>query len=73
MLSFQAQRQWELGSYGFALILDADEDTTRALLERNPAQLTVRFEVPRGPGAGGLNLYGSRAGAYPFNPTLLLD
>ncbi len=36
-------------------------------------RLIVRFEVPAGGLAGGLNLYGSRAGAFPFNPTLLLD
>ncbi len=70
VLSFQAQRQWELGSYGFSLTLSADEATTRELLQGGPDHLTVRFEVPRGPGAGGLNLYGSRAGAFPFNPTL---
>jgi predicted transcriptional regulator len=77
VLSFQVQGQWELGSYGYLTTIEADEATTRAILDANTTSgtrtLRVRFEVPRGPGAGGLNLYGARAGAFPMNPTVLLE
>jgi len=73
VLSFQAQGQWEMGSYGYLTTLEADEATSRGLLESGSRELIVRFEVPRGGTAGGLNLYGSRAGSTPLNPTVLLS
>ena len=53
-------------------------DAARRMLSREVVRgghVTVRFEVPRRPGAirGGLSLYGARMGAYPLDPTLFLD
>jgi hypothetical protein len=36
-------------------------------------ELRLRFEVPRAGWMGGLNLYGARLGAYPVDPTLLIE
>ena len=75
VLSFQAQGQWEFGSYGELITLEASREALDAMLAASGGarQLRVRFEVPRGARAGGLNLYGARAGAYPLNPTVLLN
>lgn len=73
VLSFQAQGAWEMGSYGFLITMEADSASTRAILAADSRRLRVRFEVPRGSNAGGLNLYGARAGAYPLNPTVFID
>ncbi|HET7767943.1 MAG TPA: glycoside hydrolase family 2 TIM barrel-domain containing protein, partial [Chloroflexota bacterium] len=75
VLSFQAQGQWEFGSYGTLITLEASAESLPAIVKETGAsrQLRLRFEVPRGAGAGGLNLYGARAGAYPLNPTILLN
>ena len=75
VLSFQAQGQWEMGSYGYLITLEAPAEALSAIRTEVGTErlLRVRFEVPRGRGAGGLNLYGARAGAYPLNPTVLID
>ncbi|HEV2121268.1 MAG TPA: hypothetical protein VGW38_00640, partial [Chloroflexota bacterium] len=73
VLSFQVQGQWEMGSYGYLITLDAPPESTRTILSAGSRRLRVRFTVPRGAGAGGLNLYGARMGAYPLRPTIILD
>ena len=73
VLSFQAQGNWEFGSYGYLTTVQADAAQTRRILETGDGRLLVRFEAPRGGRSGGLNLYGARAGAFPLNPTIFLD
>jgi hypothetical protein len=73
VLSFQAQGNWEFGSYGYLTTFEAGAAQAQRILQAGGRALVVRFEIPRGAGAGGLNLYGARAGAFPLNPTLLLD
>jgi hypothetical protein len=74
VLSLHNSEYWETASYGYLITLEADEATTRRILDsvRN-GRLVIRFEVPRSGRAGGLNLYGARMGAYPVDPTLFLD
>lgn len=75
VLSLHLHPDYEFASYGFLTRLSADADTTRRVLDavQNSA-ITVRFEIPHGAGrTGGLNLYGSRMGAFPVAPTLFLD
>jgi hypothetical protein len=65
---------FELASYGFLNTLHADADQARRILDASAGgKLVVCFEVAAGHSAGGLNLYGSRMGAYPIDPMLLLD
>ena len=67
------QGTWEFASYGALITLEASPEVTRNILAADSRRLRLRFEVPRGAGAGGLNLYGARAGSYPLNPTVILS
>jgi hypothetical protein len=71
VLSLHNSDYFEPGSYGFLIDLEAGGDLLRHIVENTTqgGRLIVRFEVP----AGGLNLYGSRMGAYPVAPTVFLD
>jgi hypothetical protein len=74
VLSAHTSAHWEPCSYGSLTRLEADREAAqRILAEAKDGRLVVRFEVPRTGFAGGLNLYGARAGAYPLDPVLLLD
>lgn len=76
VLSLHNAENFEFGSYGFLNRLTADAETARRILEAatQDKTLSIRFEVPRTGGtAGGLNLYGRTLGAFPVEPTLLLD
>jgi hypothetical protein len=74
VLSLHNSDYFEPGSYGFLFTLDADPVLTRRIVENTQGgRLIVRFEVPLGGTAGGLNLYGARMGAYPLAPTIFLD
>ncbi|HEX2036516.1 MAG TPA: glycoside hydrolase family 2 TIM barrel-domain containing protein, partial [Chloroflexota bacterium] len=74
VLSLHTSDYWEPGSYGFLTTLEADTDLTRRILDGAlGGRLIVRFDVPRSRAAGGLNLYGSRVGAFPVTPTIFLD
>jgi len=74
VLSLHPTDYWEPASYGYLVKLEADEATTRRIIdEAQGGRLLIRFEVPRGGAAGGLNLYGARMGAYPLDPTVFLD
>lgn len=73
VLSAHLSQSFEYASYGFLSTLIADRDTASQVLARSSdGRLVLRFEVPRGSAAGGINLYGARMGAYPIDPTLLL-
>jgi hypothetical protein len=74
VLSLHNSDYWEAGSYGFLVDLAADAALTRRIVENGQGgRLIVRFEVPAGGVAGGLNLYGVRMGAYPLAPTVFLE
>jgi hypothetical protein len=74
VLSLHNSDYFEPGSYGFLTDLEAGGDLLRHIVENTQGgRLIVRFEVPAGGLAGGLNLYGSRMGAYPVAPTVFLD
>ncbi len=74
VLSLHNSDYWEAGSYGFLTPLEAGDALTRRIVDNaQGGRLIIRFEVPQGPGAGGLNLYGNRMGAYPVGPTVFLD
>jgi hypothetical protein len=74
VLSLHPTDYWEPASYGYLVKLEADEATTRRILdEAQGGRLLVRFEVPRGRAAGGINLYGARMGGFPLDPTIFLD
>ncbi|MGH2367229.1 MAG: hypothetical protein ACRDI2_03440, partial [Chloroflexota bacterium] len=74
VLSLHNSDHWEPGSYGFLTTFQADAALTRRVLDNVQGdRLIIRFEVPQGPAAGGLNLYGSRMGAFPVEPTIFLD
>jgi hypothetical protein len=78
VLSLHLHETFETGSYGALFTLEADAAAARRMLRREVSpggHVTVRFEVPRRPGAlrSGLSLYGARMGAYPLDPTLFLD
>jgi hypothetical protein len=72
ILSLHLSQSFEVASYGFLTTLEADAQTARRILEAGPG-LAACFEVPRGLSAGGLNLYGSRMGAYPLDPTVVVE
>jgi hypothetical protein len=81
VLSLHYSENWEPASYGYLHTLEADEATTRRIFEAaqsgapgvQAGRLLIRFEVPRGGVAGGINLYGARMGAYPVDPMVFLD
>ncbi|MDQ3702000.1 MAG: hypothetical protein M3442_13920 [Chloroflexota bacterium] len=73
VLSLHNSDYWEAGSYGFLTTLEADPALTRRIVDNaQGGRLIIRFEVPQGGGAGGLNLYGARMGAFPVAPTVLI-
>jgi hypothetical protein len=45
----------------------------RMLSDAQHGERTLRFEVPHSGRMGGFNLYGARMGAYPVDPTLLVE
>jgi hypothetical protein len=59
----------------FAASQGSDDETQSAPVAQGvqAGRLLIRFEVPRGGIAGGVNLYGARMGAYPLDPTIFLD
>ncbi len=61
-----------MGSYGYLITFEATPDATHAIFA-DSRSLRIRFDVPRRASAGGLNLYGARAGGYPVNPTIIID
>ena len=74
VLSLHLHEHFEFASYGFLTTLEADAAAAQRILNASQGgQLVVRFEVPRTGTRGGLNLYGARMGAYPVDPTVLLD
>ena len=74
VLSLHPSDYWEPGSHGYLVNLEADEATTQRILgDAQGGRLLVRFEVPRGRAAGGINLYGARMGSFPLDPTIFLD
>ncbi|MGH2351229.1 MAG: glycoside hydrolase family 2 TIM barrel-domain containing protein, partial [Chloroflexota bacterium] len=74
VLTIHLHEPFEFASYGYLTTLRADAATARRILDAaTEDMLIVRFEVPRSGTRGGLNLYGARMGAYPFDPTLFLD
>ena len=74
MLSLHNSDYFEPGSYGFLTDLEVGGELLRHIVDNTQGgRLIVRFEVPAGGTAGGLNLYGSRMGAYPVAPTVFLD
>jgi hypothetical protein len=74
ILSVHLCEHFEYASHGFLTRMQADAETVRRVLAgaRN-GELTLRFEVPRSGRMGGFNLYGARMGAYPVDPTLLVE
>lgn len=74
VLSAHLHENFEYASYGFLIDLQVEKDTVQRILAARPEDdIMVRFEVPRTGKSTGLNLYGARAGAYPLDPTLLLE
>src|SRR5581483_5819190 len=75
VLSAHLSDQYEYASYGFLVTFEAEAVVLARILDRaaETRRLVVRFEVPRDGQRGGLNLYGSRMGAYPIDPTIFLD
>lgn len=75
VLSLHNAENFEFASYGFLTRVEADAGSTRQILAaaQKDGVLRVRLEVPRTGKAGGLNLYGGRLGAFPVEPTVLLD
>ncbi len=74
VLGVHLYQSFEMASHGYLTEFTADAETTRRILESTQnGEITVRFEVPRTGRAGGLNLYGARMGAFPVEPTLLLE
>jgi hypothetical protein len=74
VLSAHNSDNWEPASYGFLTTFAADAPLARRILAASKdGRLVVRLEVPRTGTPGGLNLYGSRMGAYPVAPTLFID
>jgi hypothetical protein len=75
VLSAHLSPNFEYASYGFLTTLEADAKTARRILAASAdGKLAVRFEIPQNAvKRGGLNLYGARMGAFPLDPTVLLD
>lgn len=74
VLSAHLSPNFEYASYGFLTELEADAQTVQRILTRQGDKLMVRFEIPHTAARkGGLNLYGSRMGAFPLGPTMLLE
>jgi hypothetical protein len=62
------------GSYGFLIKNEVDlvkHPTIPTRLRVQPV-MSIVFEVPEGPQAGGLSLYGERLGRFPIDPTLII-
>jgi hypothetical protein len=74
VLSAHNSESWEFAGYGYLTKMEVDRATAqRILAESQRGKILIRFEVPAIGIQGGLNLYGSRLGAYPLDPMLLID
>jgi hypothetical protein len=74
VLSAHLAPNFEYTSYGFLTELKADAETARRIVAASKGgEMILRFEIPRTGKMGGLNLYGSRMGAFPVDPTLFID
>jgi hypothetical protein len=74
VLSIHLNENFEYASHGFLHKLEADAETAQRILAASTSgEIKIRFEVPRTGRAGGLNLYGARMGAFPVDPTLIID
>jgi hypothetical protein len=60
-------------SYGFLLNTTFDlASKPAAAAQVRDGRLTIRFQVPPGPSAKGLSIFGERLGRYPIDPTVIL-
>ena len=60
------------GQYGELVRVDVPACAVRDILASDGSRISVRFSVPRQETPGGLIVYGSRAGRYPVDVTLLV-
>jgi hypothetical protein len=71
VLSILEQPEWEYASAGTILETSADAEQVSAIMDlATDGVLRVRFTVPRGPTANGINLYGSTRGSTLLAPTI---
>jgi hypothetical protein len=73
VLSHQAA--FHHGSYGYLVRQAFPAAAIPSLVERLRRDPTLRFvlEVPEGPGANGLSIFGKRSGRFPVDLTMLID
>jgi len=71
VLSILEQPEWEYASAGTILETSADAEKVSAIMKlATDGVLRVRFTVPSGPTANGINLYGSTRGSTLLAPTI---
>ena len=73
VLSHQAA--FHHGSYGYLVRREIPAAALPGLMDRlrqNPT-LRIFLEVPEGPDAHGLSVFGERSGRYPIDPTVLIE
>ena len=66
--------RYHLGSYGYLIKKEVNlvkHPTIPTRLRVEPV-MSITFEVPAGPQAAGLSIYGERLGRFPIDPTLII-